>query len=255
MITTKTPEEIKILSEGGKILASILNEVAEKATVGISTQELNDLAKNLIQKTGGRPAFLNYAPPSSADRKYPASLCVSINEEIVHGLPSGRTLKEGDIVSLDLGLEYKKLFTDMALTIGIGHINPKHDRLINITKEALIKGESVLRDGATLGDYGFVIQQVAKSNGFGVVKDLVGHGVGYLPHEDPDVPNYGERRRGLELKVGMVFALEPMICEGKGDIVLSEDNWTWKTKDGLFSAHFEHTIVVESSSCRILTKV
>lgn len=253
MITIKTPEEIKVLREGGKILASILYEVAGYVKSGIATIELDDLAERLIKKAGGRPSFLGHKGRGDGF-VYPASLCVSVNNEIVHGIPSHvRILKEGDIVSLDLGLEYKKLYTDMALTVGVGKISPEAEKLINVTKESLTKGIPELKEGATIGNYSFAVQSFVEKSGFSVVKDLVGHGVGYSVHEPPDIPNYGEKGKGFKLEAGMVFALEPMVCQGKHQVFLDKDKWTWKTKDGLFSAHFEHTIAVEKKGPKVLT--
>jgi len=255
MISIKSPEEIKVLKEGGRILASVLNEVVFRVKPGVSAKELDDLAYKLIKKSGGEPSFLNYSPPGDT-KKYPASLCVSINDEIVHGLPAAdKILREGDIVSLDLGLEYKKFFTDMSVTVGVGKISEEAKRLIDATREALERGMREMKAGGRLGDYGFAVKDFAQSAGFSVVKELVGHGVGYIPHEDPDIPNYGKKGEGLKLKEGMVLALEPMLCEGREDVMLGKDGWVWKTKDGLLSAHFEHTIVVEKDGCIVLTKI
>lgn len=255
MITIKTPEEIRILAEGGKILASVLHEVALMARVGMSAAELDELAKKLINKAGGRPAFLGYKP-RGGKKPYPAALCVSINDEIVHALPlPEKIIKDGDVVGLDLGLEYKKLFTDMALTVGAGEISKESKKLINITEQALYRGAAVLKEGVTTGDYGCVVRSFVEKAGFNVVRQLVGHGVGYSIHEDPDIPNWGEKGRGLEFKEGMVLALEPMICQSGSEIVLGQDKWAWKTKDGLLAAHFEHTVVVEKGGCKILTKI
>ncbi|MDD5033014.1 MAG: type I methionyl aminopeptidase [Candidatus Pacebacteria bacterium] len=255
MTTQKTPEEIKILEEGGKILAAVLNEVASKAVPGISAKELDEFAYKLIEKFGGKPSFLKYKPRGCRSA-YPASLCVSVNEEVVHGIPTAeKILKDGDIAGLDLGLEYKGLFTDMALTVGVGKISEEAEKIINTAKEALFRGIDVLKEGARLGDYGFVVKDFAKKNGFSVVENLVGHGVGYAVHEDPDIPNWGEKKRGLMIKSGMVLALEPMLCLGSPEVVLAKDEWTWKTKDGLISSHFEHTVAVDKDGVKILTQV
>ncbi|MFH1979346.1 MAG: type I methionyl aminopeptidase [Patescibacteria group bacterium] len=252
-MTIKTPQEIEILTEGGKKLASVLTQVASFVKPGISTKELNDMAFDLIKEEGGKPAFLNYSPPDSSKR-YPASLCVSINDEVVHGIPSAeRILEEGDIVSMDLGLEYRGLFTDTAVTVGVGKISAKDQELLDITKQGLKEGIAVLRPGVTLGDYGFAVQSFVEDKGFSVVRNLVGHGVGYEVHEEPDIPNWGRKGKGMILEEGMILALEPMVCTGEPEVVLDSDNWTWKTKDGLKSAHFEHTIVVEKDGARVLT--
>lgn len=257
MITIKTPEEIKILEEGGKYLASVLHEVATAATPGVAAVELDELAKKLIKKAGGRPAFLGYKS-RGARKPYPAALCVSINDEVVHGIPfPEKIIKEGDVVGLDLGLEYKKLFTDMAVTVGAGKISDSAKKLINITEQALYKGISVLKHGATSGDYGFAVQSFVEKAGFNVVRALVGHGVGYEVHEDPDIPNWGKAGEGFDFSEGTVLALEPMVCQGGPGVVQEKENggWAWKTKDGSLSAHFEHTVVIEKNGCRVLTKL
>lgn len=254
MVTTKTAEEIKILSGGGKILASILDKVSKKVKPGINTKSLDNLAYELIKKAGGEPAFLNYIPRGESG-PYPASLCVSINDEVVHGIPSEkRILNEGDIVSLDLGMKYQNLFTDMAVTVGVGSISEANQDLIDATKVCLYDGIDELKSGAPIGNYGFKVLNIAQSSGYDVVRILVGHGVGYAPHEEPDIPNWGKIGQGMILKDGMVLALEPMVCKGKGDVVIDEDGWTWRTEDGLNSAHFEHTVVIEGDNPRILTK-
>lgn len=254
MVSIKTKKEIEILREGGKILAFVLYEVAKNAKAGVMTIELDKLAEKLIKKTGGRPSFKNY---KTSDDKipYPASLCVSINNEVVHGIPNERKLKDGDIVSLDLGLEYKGLYTDMAITVPIGKVSKNAKKIIDVTKKSLDKGIRIIKNGVFTGDIGYAIQSYAESKGFNVVRRLVGHGVGYDVHEDPQVPNFGQPKAGKQLKAGMVLALEPMLTDGNFDIVLDKDNWTWKTKDGSLSAHFEHTIVVTKTGAEVLTRV
>lgn len=255
MITIKTPEEIKILRDGGKILASVLLMVSKKAKPGIATLELDEYAEFLIKEAGAEAAFKGY---KTRDDKYPfpSSLCVSINDEIVHGIPSReRILKEGDIVGLDLGLKWRGLYTDATITIGIGEINAEAKKLLDVTKNALEQGIKVVKENAATGDIGSAIQSYAEKNGFNVVKKLVGHGVGYNVHEEPDIPNWGKKGSGIILKQGMVFAIEPMVVQGSGDIILEKNNWTWKTKESSLSAHFEHTIAVTKKGCEILTKI
>lgn len=255
MITIKTSEEIKILREGGKVLASILSMIGEKAKPGVATIELDEYAEFLIKKTGGEPSFKNY---KTADDKFPfpASLCVSINDEVVHGIPSSeRILKEGDIVGLDLGLKWRSLYTDAAITISIGKISSDAEKLLNATRSALEKGIRVVKEKAFIGDIGFAIQSYVEKNGFSIVKKLVGHGAGYEVHEDPEIPNWGKKNTGIVLKEGMVFAIEPMVCAGRGDVVLDKNNWTWKTRDGSLSVHFEHTVAVTKNGCDVLTKL
>ncbi len=255
MITIKTPEEIKILREGGKRLASVLYQVAEKAKPGIATIELDELAEKLIRENGGEPSFKNYK--TSQDKiPFPASLCVSINDEIVHGIPRrDRILKERDIVSLDLGMKYKNLYTDMAITVPVGEINKQEKKLIEVTEKSLAEGIRVIKERNCIGDIGFAIQKYAEKKGFNVVRKLVGHGVGYKAHEEPEIPNFGKKGTREILKSGMVLALEPMITAGSPDIILDSDNWTWKTKDGSLAAHFEHTVVVAKTGAEILTKL
>jgi methionyl aminopeptidase len=255
MITIKTPEEIKILREGGRRLASVLYQVAEKAKPGIATIEIDELAEKLIRDNGGEPSFKNYK--TFQDKiPFPASLCVSVNDEIVHGIPSkDRILKEGDIVSLDLGMKYKNLYTDMAITVPIGKINKQAKKLIETAEKSLAEGIRIIKEGNYIGDIGFAIQKYVEKKGFSVVRKLVGHGVGHKAHEDPEIPNFGKKGTREILKSGMVLALEPMITAGSPDIVLDSDNWTWKTKDGSSAAHFEHTVAVTKNGAEIITCV
>ena len=255
MISIKTPEEIKILRDGGKILASILLKVADKAKLGVTTFELDEYAEFLIKEAGGGSAFKNY---KTGDDKYPfpSALCVSINDEVVHGIPAqDRILKEGDIISLDLGLKWRGLYTDAAITVGVGKISADAEKLLNVTKSAFEKGIKVIKEKSAIGDIGFAVQSYVEASGFNVVKKLVGHGVGYAVHEEPEIPNFGKKRSGEILKEGMILAIEPMVCFGSADVVLDKNGWTWKTKDGFLAAHFEHTIAVTKKGCEILTKL
>jgi methionyl aminopeptidase len=256
MITIKSPDEIEVLREGGKRLAFILQEVAKAVRPGVSTTDLNDLANSLAEERGDVPSTLNYKP-KGAKRAYPASICVSINDEIVHGIPNEnpRILNEGDIVSLDMCLTHGGLVTDSAITVGVGKIDSLSQKLINVTKEALYAGIKAAKGDKHTGDIGYAVERVAKANGFSIVEDLCGHGVGYSVHEDPYVPNYGERGRGDKLKSGMVIAIEPMLNEGKKEIFIDKDGYTFKTKDGSRSAHFEHTVVITSRGAEILTQL
>ncbi|MFA6094933.1 MAG: type I methionyl aminopeptidase [Candidatus Paceibacterota bacterium] len=251
----KSPEEIKILREGGKRLAYILRVVGEKAVAGVSTEELNTLAQKLTEDGGDVPAFLNYSPGGGA-RPYPASLCVSINDEIVHGIPneSKRILKEGDIVSLDMGIIHKGLVTDSAITVGVGVIDNKAQRLIDATRHALFAGIDVARDGVNVAKIGAAVEDFAHDSRFSVAEELGGHGVGHEVHEDPFIPNYRIAGKQSRLMTGMVIAIEPMLCEGKGKIKFDNDGWTIKTSDGKRAAHFEHTIVITDEGSEILTQ-
>lgn len=255
-VTIKTKEEIEILREGGRRLALILQEVAKIVKPGVSTLELNDLAYNLAKDNGDYPSVLNYKP-RGAKRAYPASICVSINDEIVHGIPNEnpKILKEGDIVSLDMCLTHKNLVTDSSITVPVGKIDSITQKLLNVTKEALNAGIKSAKGNKHVGDIGYAVERVAKANGFSVVEDLCGHGVGYSVHEDPFIPNYGERGKGEKLKPGMIICIEPMFNEGSKSIYLEKDGYTYKTKDGSRSAHFEHTILITSGEPEILTKI
>ena len=236
MITTKTKEEIENLREGGKHLAFILQEVAKAVKPGVSTAELNDLANKLAKEKGDIPSTLNYRPKGTK-RAYPASICVSINDEIVHGIPNEnpKILKEGDIVSLDMCLTHKGLVTDSAITVPVGKIDTVAKKLIETTKEALCAGIKAANGGRNTGDIGYAVERVAKANGFSVVEDLCGHGVGYSVHEDPFIPNYGERGRGDKLKRGMIIAIEPMLNEGGKDFSIATNRSSGQFTAGIFS--------------------
>lgn len=248
MITIKTPEEIKIMREGGKILAGIMKELEKKVKPGIATKELDKIAQNLVFESNAKCSFRNY-------QGFPACLCVSINEEIVHIAPSERKLEQGDIISLDLGILYKGFHTDMAVTVLVGIIAPEIQRLIRVTKKALKRGIKKISPGNTFGDIGNTIQRYVESQGFNVIKDLCGHGIGKKIHEEPQILNYGKRRTGSEIKEGMVFCLEPMITTGNGKIKKSKDGYGFTTADECLAAHFEHTIAVTQDGAKILTMI
>ncbi|MDP3934886.1 MAG: type I methionyl aminopeptidase [Candidatus Giovannonibacteria bacterium] len=254
----KNKKELEILREGGKRLAAVLAEAACHAIAGISTKELDALAENLILKSGGAPSFKGYKV-RGVPRPYPGSLCVSINEEVVHGLPSDRELKNGDIVGLDIGMWFEGLCTDTAMTvlIGGGKNLPAGEagKLIDATKKSLEIGIAEVRAGARVGDIGFAIQKYLETEGFGVVRELVGHGVGRAVHEDPEIPNWGHRGDGPELREGMAIALEPMATDGSPKVKLSKDGWTWLTRDCSRAAHFEHTLVVKKNGAEVLTRI
>jgi methionyl aminopeptidase len=247
----KTQEEIEIIAEGGKLIHGILHATAELAKSGISTWELNEFAETEIVKIGGRPSFKFYGPKKNP---FPAGLCTSVNSVVVHGIPSKMTiLKDGDIVGLDIGMKYKGLYTDTAITVGVGKLSETAKKLVETTKKSLSAALDQVKPGNTIGDIGFATQKVAEDAGFSVVRDLVGHGVGYEVHEDPAVPNYGKKGKGEVLTEGMVLAIEPMLCEHDYFVVFEPDGWTISTKDGGLSAHFEHTIAVTKNGFRILT--
>jgi methionyl aminopeptidase len=255
MITIKTAEEIKKLRKGGRILASILKTVAEEVRPGVSAATLDALAQKLMVDAGGRPSFLNYTP-DGAKRPYPASLCISINDEIVHGIPNEepKIIQPGDVVTLDGGFIYEGLFTDHAITIPVGKIDKKVKELMKATKEALQAGIDAARPGNHIGDIGYAVSAVARKRGFCVIQHLAGHGVGYAVHEDPYVPNYGEQGQGDEIVPGMVLAIEPMFGLGASGIKLAKDGYTYITTDGSIAVQYEHTVAITEKGPVILTK-
>jgi len=253
-VIIKNQKQIETIRQGGKILARVLSRTIDMVKPGISTHELDQYAYKLIIDEGGTPAFLNYKP-EGVDKAYPASLCVSVNNEIVHGIPSkNKILKEGDIVSLDLGLKYKGLFTDHARTVAVGKIVKKDKELIDDTKKALEIGIWAARGGATVGDIGHAIESFVNRR-YGIVRELSGHGVGVKVHEDPYIPNYGKAGKGQKLIPGMIIAIEPMLNIGKDHIISLDDGYTIKTADGTRSAHFEHTILITEGDPEILTVI
>lgn len=255
MALIKTKEEIEKLREGGKILAEVLQIVGRMAEPGISTFRLNEVAEGFIEKFGAKPSFKNFKPEPRSN-PYPAGLCTSLNDEVVHCVPSrDRILKEGDILALDLGIWYKNLCTDSAITVAIGEVSKEAKKLIAVTEESLYKSIKEAKIGKTLGDIGFAVSSVVEANGFSVVRDLVGHGVGHKVHEDPQIPNYGQKGRGLKLQEGMVLAIEPMTAMGDYHLRPCIDHFGYRTSDGGFSAHFEHTIAVTGNGPEILTKI
>lgn len=253
MIIT-TPAEREALLEGGRRLGTILKTLSAKVAPGVSTEELDDLAEQLIRDGGDEPAFLGYTP-EGAVRPYPATLCVSINDEVVHGIPNEnpKILKQGDIVSLDLGLTHENIIVDAAVTVPVGPIDKETEQLLRATEEALAAGIDAARVGNTIGDISHAIESVYKGTKFSVVKVLGGHGVGDLVHEEPFVPNFGKAGEGPEIEEGMVLALEPIANAGKGSVVLGADGYTYRSKDGSKSAHFEHTILIEKDGPIIAT--
>ncbi|MFH1656658.1 MAG: type I methionyl aminopeptidase [Candidatus Nealsonbacteria bacterium] len=249
MITIKSEEEIKIMREGGKILAQIIKELEGKVKPGITTNYLDKVASDLVFKYKAEPSFKGY-------QGFPAVLCTSINEEIVHTAPSERELKDGDIISLDLGIFYKGFHSDMAITVPVGdNVDSDALRLIKVTKKALKRGIRKTRADVTLGDIGNTIQRYVEDQGYGIVRDLCGHGIGKDIHEDPQVLNYGKRKTGLKLKIGMVICIEPMVTMGDYNLKKAKDGFSYITKDNSLSAHFEHTMAVTQNGCQVLTEL
>ncbi len=252
MIATQE-SDIANLRMSGKILAEVLTETAKLTVPGVTAAELDLAAERMIRERGGVPAFLNYQPDGAA-YPFPAALCVSINDEVVHGIPTEDTvIKDGDLVMLDLGVSYNGFFSDAALTVPVGNVDAAGMKLLNASREALAEALKVVKAGAHVGDIGAAIQAVARKYNFTIAKDLGGHALGKVPHEKPYIPNEGEVGTGEVLKEGLVIAIEPIFCEGKPHIVLGEDDWTYHTKDGLRSTEFEQTLMVTKDGCEVLT--
>ena len=247
MITIKTPQEISLMREGGKILSQILKELIERVKPGVSTKELDRAAGALILAFGAKLAFKGY-------EGFPGVLCTSVNEEIVHMIPGSRALKEGDMITLDIGLIWKGFYLDMARTVGVGNIDFEKQRLIRVTKKALRLGIGKAKIGNTVGDIGNTIQRFVESQGYQVVRELTGHGIGKGLHEDPHVENFGKRHQGPELAEGMVICIEPMVTVGDWHLKKAKDNYGFETKDGSLSCHFEDTIAITSRGPEVLTK-
>ena len=246
-VELKSAKELAIMRDAGAIVARVLRLLSEVAQPGVTTAELDRIAAAETKARGAKPAFLGY-------RGYPATLCVSLNEEVVHGIPSPqRRLSAGDIVSLDFGVVYNGLFADAAVTVGVGKVAPQAQALMDATREALASGIDEMRPSRRVGDVSAAIQRHAESKGFSVVRSFVGHGIGRALHEDPAVPNFGKPGTGLRLAPGMVLALEPMVNAGGFDVRVLEDGWTAVTRDGKWSAHFEHTVAVTQEEPEILT--
>ena len=250
----QTQEQREILREGGKRLAGLLRELGEMAQPGVSTQELEDRAREVIAKHGDTPATLGYTPAGTG-RPYPAALCVSVNQEIVHGIPNeqAKILKDGDIVSIDCLLKHRGLIVDSCITVGVGEVSEQSQRLINAAKEARIEALKAAKAGNTVGDIGHAVQLVAEKYGYSVPKELGGHGVGEKVHEEPFVPNYGMPGSGETLIEGMVLAIEPILIAGKPQIKAMPDGYTYESRDGSHSAQFEHTVIITKKGAEVLT--
>ena len=246
MITIKSPREIEIMRRGGKITARTLERLMAAAKPGVTTKQLDAIAEDSIRSAGGVPTFIGY-------HGYPASICASVNDEVVHGIPGDRVLEEGDLLSIDIGTTFEGYVSDSAVTVAIGEVSDAAKRLMQVTQECLMHGIAVMKAGRSVGDIGAAVQKHAEANGYGVVRALVGHGVGRKMHEDPQVPNYGTPGAGAKLRAGLVLAVEPMITEGTFEVATLDDGWTVVTEDGKLAAHFEHTIAVTDEGPKILT--
>ncbi|HTZ10833.1 MAG TPA: type I methionyl aminopeptidase [Candidatus Margulisiibacteriota bacterium] len=248
MIPLKSEKELQLLRASGAILAGVMNSLRSKATVGISTADIDKIAEELISKEGALPAFKGY-------RGFPATICASINEEIVHGIPDQRKLEDGDIISLDIGINYQGYFSDTAITLAVGKVSSAKKKLIEVTRKSLEEGIRQARAGNHLSDISYSIQNFVERNGFSVVREFVGHGIGAKLHEEPEIPNYGKAHEGPKLQAGMVLAIEPMVNMGSWESEILDNGWTAVTKDRLPSAHFEHTVAVTDKGALVLTKI
>ncbi|GAC1414491.1 MAG: type I methionyl aminopeptidase [Candidatus Velthaea sp.] len=246
MISIKSPREIEIMRRSGKITSATLSMLIKTVKPGMTTGEVDRLAEESIRSLGGIPTFIDY-------HGYKHSICASVNEEVVHGIPGSRVLKDGDLLSIDIGTTLDGYVSDSAVTIAIGSVSAEAQRLMTVTQECLMLGVAQMQKGNHLSDIGAAVQAHAEKHGFGVVRDLVGHGIGTKMHEEPQVPNYGQPGRGPVLRPGLCLAVEPMITEGTFEVETLEDGWTVITEDGKLAAHFEHTIAITDEGPRILT--
>ncbi len=257
-ITIKKPAELAVIKEGGQLLGKILADLGAMAKPGVTTKELEEYAEKRIKTVGGRPSFKGYGAPKATP--FLTVLCLSINEEIVHApaLPS-RFLKSGDVVGIDIGMEYPEsggFYNDTAITVGVGKVSPEARRLIKVTERALALGIKVIKPGRFISDISRAVERYGRQHGVGIVRDLVGHGVGYAVHEDPPIPNYfDERLTPVEIKEGMVLAIEPMFTLGDWRVILGPDGWTIKSADNSLAAHFEHTVIVTKNGAEIVTRL
>lgn len=247
MIILKSPAEIERMKEAGRIVYDVHQELAKAVVPGVTTAELDTLAEHLIRKAGGVPTFKGY-------HGFPASICASVNDEVVHGIPGPRRLREGDVIAIDLGVTYNGFVGDSAYTHPVGQVDPQSLHLLDVTRVALEKAMEQCYPGNRLGDIGHAVQTYAEANGFSVVREFVGHGIGAAMHEDPQIPNFGPPGVGPELVPGMVLAIEPMVNAGTWQVKVLSDHWTVVTRDGSKSAHFEHTVAVTADGPVILTK-
>ena len=247
MIELKTEREIALMARAGEVVAGLLEHLCAIIRPGVTTKALDEEALGYIQRQGAKPAFLGY-------RGYPASICVSINEQVVHGIPGDRRIKEGDLVSIDAGAVIEGYYADAATTVGVGTISPLAQRLTQATQEALAQGVAQAVVGRRLSDISHAVQRRVEQEGFGVVRDFVGHGIGRAMHEEPPIPNFGPPNTGPRLQAGMVLAIEPMVTAGRHDVEVLADGWTAVTKDRSLAAHFEHTVAVTERGAQILTQ-
>ncbi len=247
MVILKRPEQIEKARASNRIVAEVLQTIKDKLKPGMTTRDLDRIAEALVAKRGGKPAFKGY-------RGYPYSLCTSVNQEVVHGMPSDRVLVEGDIIGIDFGVCLQGYYGDAAVTLPVGRVSDEARRLIQVTEASLYAAIENTREGNRLGDVSAAVQKTVESAGFSVVRDFVGHGIGEGLHEDPQIPNFGKAGRGIELKAGMIFAIEPMVNAGRYAVRILEDGWTVVTEDGSLSAHFEHSVAITDNGPDILSR-
>jgi len=248
MVILKQPDEIEKARASNRIVAEVLSVLREKVRPGVTTRELDKIAEGVTEKRGAKPAFKGY-------RGYPYSLCASVNEEVVHGMPSNRILVEGDIIGLDYGVCYQGLYGDSAITLPVGKVSESAIRLMQVTEQSLYAAIDQACDGNRLGDISAAVQETVEAAGYSVVRDFVGHGIGKSMHEDPQIPNFGKKGRGIELKRGMILAIEPMVNAGRYKVKILSDGWTVITADGSLSAHFEHSVAITDNGPEILSKL
>ena len=248
MIILKLPEEIEKARASNRIVAEVLSKLREKVKPGVRTRDLDKLAEEITEKRGAKPAFKGY-------RGFPYALCASVNEVVVHGMPSDRMLLEGDIIGLDFGVFYQGFYGDATITLPVGRVSEQASRLMQVTEQSLYAGIAQARDGNRLGDISAAVQDIVEHAGYSVVRDFVGHGIGKNLHEEPQIPNFGKKGRGIELKSGMILAIEPMVNEGKYKVEVLPDGWTVVTRDRSLSAHFEHSIVITDNGPDILSQL
>lgn len=242
----KTTEEIKNMRVAGSMLARVLDVLNNSIKAGMTTLDLDTIARDELNKLGGNAPFLGY-------QGFPATLCVSVNEEVVHGIPGGRVIEDGDIVGLDYGVEYKGMITDSAITVAVGNVSPEAQQLMDVTKKSMMAGIEAVKAGAHVGDISAAVEAVLKPAGYGIVEDLAGHGVGDLLHEEPWIPNFGKAGKGPVLEAGMTICIEPMATLGGKKVRIAKDGWTVYAKDQSLAAHFEHTILVTEKGSEVLT--
>lgn len=248
MVILKQPDEISKARASNRIVAEVLGVLRDKVKPGVTTRELDKIAEGIASKRGAKPAFKGY-------RGYPYSLCTSVNEEVVHGMPSNRVLIEGDIIGLDFGIYFQGLYGDAAITLPVGKVNEQAARLMQVTEQSLEGAIQRACHGNRLGDISATVQEAVEEAGFSVVRDFVGHGIGKSLHEDPQIPNFGKKGRGIELQEGMILAIEPMVNAGKYKVKILPDGWTVITADGSLSAHFEHSVAITENGPEILSRL